>query len=40
MKYKHNNYLCKNTFLYPLEPYDPYLCHKHLTNLTIKIVYS
>ena len=22
------------------EPYDPYLCHKHLTNLTIKIVYS
>ena len=26
--------------LYPLEPYGPYLCHKHLTNLTIKIVYS
>ena len=25
---------------YPLEPYGPYLCHKHLTNLTIKIVYS
>ena len=22
---------------YPLEPYDPYLYHKHLTNLTIKL---
>ena len=26
--------------VYPLEPYDPYMCHKHLTNLTIKNVYS
>ena len=25
------------TNTYPLEPYDPYLCHKHLTNLTIKL---
>ena len=25
---------------YPLEPYGTNMCHKHLTNLTIQIVYS
>ncbi len=25
---------------YPLEPYGTNMCYKHLTNLTIKIVYS
>jgi len=38
--YKHLEKLHSIVRNYPLEPYGPYLVHKHLTNLTIKIVYS